>query len=120
MLCVEHENVLNKYRSETTNYTITNGLFRFIKFVKLGFFQSEHFFNKELVGNLKVKRVFIEQAKQFSKPINDKYKIFVHIRRGDYKEFKVYGKNTLLPMDYFHNQIEWFMKNKNNPYFIFK
>jgi hypothetical protein len=116
---VIHENVFKNYRRETVGYKTNIGLFKFIRYVKLGFFQSEEFFKKDLVSGLKIKNSFLNKSIDFIKPFEKRYKVFIHIRRGDYKDYKVYGKNTLLPMSYFHNQIKWFLKNKNDVYFIF-
>jgi len=118
-ISVNNERVLDKYRRETTNYNVEEGLIKKIKFLKLGFFQSEKFFKKELTKKLVIKHKFVDEAKEFLKPYKDKYKIFVHIRRGDYRNYKVYGKDTLLPMSYFHNQIKWFLENKRETVFIF-
>ncbi len=119
-IAVNHEKVLDRYRRETTTFTKSEGFFNFFTFVKLGFFQSEKFFDKVVVQQLKIKDKYLDEANEFLKSVpQDSNKIFVHIRRGDYKEFTVYGKSTLLPISYFHSQIEWFMKNKTNTYFIF-
>jgi hypothetical protein len=116
---VKHEKILNNYRRETTEYKNSFGFFKKVSFVKTGYFQSEMFFNKEITSNLQVKKDYLDKAKEFLNPIENKYNIFVHIRRGDYKDYKVYGKNTILPMNYFHNQINWFLDNRENCYFIF-
>ncbi|NUU95812.1 hypothetical protein XO10_05895 [Marinitoga sp. 1135] len=116
---VEYEKVLHNYRRESTKYNMKKGLIKKITLVKTGYFQSEIFFDKNLLCKLKIKEDLIKRANQFLKPIEKKYKVFVHIRRGDYKNLKVYGKSALLPMNYFHQQIKWFLENKKNVYFIF-
>jgi hypothetical protein len=116
---IEYEKILINYKRETTRYSKKNGLFTNITFIKLAYFQSENIFNKKYVKKLKIKNQFLKKAISVLKPFQNNYKIFIHIRRGDYKEFKVYGKNTLLSMNYFHNQIKWFLENKENCYFIF-
>jgi hypothetical protein len=118
-ISVVHQDILKEYRRETVDYKTNIGLFKSIRYVKLGFFQSEEFFKKELVSGLNIKKNFLNKSIDFMKPFEKRYKVFVHIRRGDYKNYKVYGKNTLLPMSYFHNQIRWFLKNRNDVYFIF-
>jgi hypothetical protein len=107
------------YIREAPGFILKKGLFP-VKYVKRGFFQSEHFFNKKVVETLMIKHVFIEQAKLFLKmiPENNK-KIFVHIRRGDYKNYYIYDKMTLLPISYFHRQIKHFIEKDKNSYFIF-
>jgi len=116
---VKIEKILGKYIRESTETCKINGLIKNINFVRLGYFQSEKFFNKELVKNLKIKEKFILKAREFLKPYENNYKVFVHIRRGDYKNFFVYGKESMLPMSYFHNQIKWFLENRKNVVFIF-
>jgi hypothetical protein len=116
---VIHENVLNVYQRESTEYIYTEGFFKNLTFVKLAFFQSESFFDEKLVNYLQTKNKFILDAQDFLQNFTNKYKVFVHIRRGDYKEYKVYGKSTLLPMEYFHKQIKWFIENRQNVKFVF-
>jgi hypothetical protein len=120
-LSVIHEKILdNKYRRETTDFNKSFGLLKNIMFVKLGFFQSEKFFNQDSIKNLTIKNNYVSDAITFLKNIpNNYHKVFIHIRRGDYKSFKVYGKSTLLPMSYYHNQVKWFLQNRDNCYFIF-
>jgi len=90
-----------------------------VHFVRSGYFQGEVFFNKDIAQNLKIKKEYISKAKEFLEPYKNLYRVFVHIRRGDYKNFFIYGKDSLLPMSYFHTQIQWFLKNKENVIFIF-
>lgn len=116
---IEYEKVLENYRREATNFITTKGFLKNIFFVKLAFFQSEDFFDKSIINNFKIKNKFLEKAIKYLEPIKNNYKVFVHIRRGDYKNFKVYGKNTLLPISYYHTQIKWFIGNKKNCTFIF-
>ena len=116
---VKHEKILEKYRRESTEICNIKGLIKNINFVKLGYFQSENFFNRKSIKNLKIKEKFTLKAKEFLKQYENNYKVFIHIRRGDYKNFFVYGKETILPMSYFHNQIKWFLENKKNVIFIF-
>lgn len=119
-ISINHEQVLEKYRRETTTFTESKGLASFITFVKLGFFQSEKFFDESITKQLKIKDKYLEEANQFLKSVpTNSNKIFIHIRRGDYKDYTVYGESTLLPMSYFKEQIDWFLKNKENSFFIF-
>lgn len=116
----ENINVMgHNYNRETTSFVLNKGLFP-IRYVIKGFYQSEYFFNRKLIENLRIKNVFIEQARLFLNitPDNNE-KIFVHIRRGDYRKYFVYGKETLLPISYFHNQIKQFIEKDNKIYFIF-
>lgn len=115
---VNHEPVL-KYKRETCSYTYQKGLFSFIKFVHLGFFQSEAFFKQEDTKHLIIKAQYLTEAKDLLNKIpKDAYKVFVHIRRGDYQRLKIYGQPTLLPIEFFYQQIEWFLKYKKGCFFI--
>ena len=117
---INHEKVLKKYRRESATFSKSKGYVDFITFIKLGFFQSERFFDKEIVKNLKIKDKYLKEADNFLNSIPDNSsKIFIHIRRGDYKNFTVYGKSTLLPMHYYKEQIKWFLENRKDCFFIF-
>ena len=117
---IKHESVLNTYIRETTSFNSTQGILKKITFVKLGFFQSEKFFDKSIVNNLIIKEAYLLTAKKVLKSIPSNFhKIFVHIRKNDYKKFTVCGQSALLPMSYYKNQIEWFIQNRRNCFFIF-
>lgn len=119
-IAVDHEILLEKYTREATTFKAQNGFFKSFSFVKSGFFQSEVFFNKHFVQTLKIKEKYLMAADAFLKSIpEDTYNIFVHIRRGDYKNFSVYGKTAILPMNYYEDQITWFLENRRNCFFIF-
>jgi len=120
LILINREMVLEKYTRESDSYTQIKGFFNFFTFVKLGFFQSEKFFNKNIVKDLKIKETYINQASYFLEIVpENSYKVFIHIRRGDYENYTVYGKSALLPLSYYKEQIEWFLKNSTNSFFIF-
>ena len=120
LIKVNHEIVLEKYKRESTSFTTKKGLLSFIRYGETGFFQSDIFFDKNKIKDLHIKVKYVQEAEKQLSMIDDSFlKVFVHIRMGDYKDYKVFGKSTLLPMNYFHSQIDWFIKNKKNPYFIF-
>ena len=119
-IMVNHQEVLKNYRRESTTHSSIQGIVKRITFIKLGFFQSEKFFNKDIANQLKLKERYLENATELLKRIpKNCHKIFVHIRRGDYKAHTVYGQSTLLPMSYYKEQIEWFTQNKKDCFFIF-
>ena len=96
------------------------GFIKSITFIKTGYFQSEIFFQKKIVDQFCIKKIYLEKANSFLKSIPSNFeKIFVHIRMGDFQEFKLEGKNVVLPISYYKKQIEWFSKNKKNSFFIF-
>ncbi|MCX7999565.1 MAG: alpha-1,2-fucosyltransferase, partial [Leptospiraceae bacterium] len=119
-LQVDYEYLLEKYRREKTSYTIKHGLLKNVLFVKEGYFQSEKFFKKECIKSLKIKEEYISKAKEFMSNIPEKRKkVFVHIRKSDYGNFRVFGKSPILPIQYFYTTIEWFLKNIEDSFFIF-
>lgn len=119
-ISVDREKVFEHYTREGITYTKLKGIFNFITLVKTGYFQSESFFDPNVVKKLVIKKKYLELADEFLQTIPpDAYKVFVHIRLRDYKNFTVYGKTTLLPFSYYHKCIKWFMENKKNVYFIF-
>jgi hypothetical protein len=119
-ISVKQERVLEFFTRESTTYTKTKGILSFFTFLKLGFFQSELFFQKDFAEKLLIKEKFQAQADEFLNRVpQNSHRVFVHFRRGDYKDFTVYGKNTLLPISYFKDQIDWFLKNRVNSFFVF-
>ncbi len=119
-IAINHEKVFDKYRRESNISDINKGLISKIVFVKLGFFQSERFFKKEIANKLIIKDIYLTKASQVLSNIsNNNHKIFIHIRRGDYKDYTIYGKSTLLPLSYYKQLIEWFLINRKNCFFIF-
>jgi hypothetical protein len=121
LISMETEEVFNgMYRRESDHYIQKNGLCKSIRFVSLGFFQSEHFFNKQAISHLKIRQDCLDKAKIILSVIPKGFtKIFVHIRLGDYKDFMIYGKSVLLPYDYFHKCIKYFIANIKTPFFVF-
>lgn len=119
-VAVDYEKALDFYLREGTTYTVNKGFFNVFTFVNLGFFQSEKFFDKDIVKQLKIKDIYLHEADIFLKSVpKEATKVFIHIRRGDYKNYFIYGKSTLLQISYFNELIKWFIQNRNNPFFIF-
>jgi len=117
---VNHEEVLDCYTRESATYKLTLGLVKNITFLKLGFFQSKKFFDEAIADQLELKKKYLDNADELLKGIPKKcYRVIVHIRRGDYENYTVYGQSTLLPLSYFKKQVEWFSRNKKNCFFIF-
>jgi len=118
-ITIKHETILNIYSRESTTYDSIKGVVKRITFVKLGFFQSEKFFDKSIINNLKFKEGFLITATKLLNSIpNNCHKIFIHIRRNDYESITVCGQSVLLPMSYYKDQIEWFIQNRKDCFFI--
>ncbi|MBT5491471.1 alpha-1,2-fucosyltransferase [bacterium] len=91
-----------------------------ITLIESHYFQSEVFFDKNVV-DIKIKERYIFQAKSIlnSIPTTQK-KVFVHVRRGDYLFEEYLGESGIeLPNKYFLSAIEIMKKKVENPYFIF-
>lgn len=115
-----HDMTSESVSRETTRYSYTKGLINSITFVKPGYFQSESFFDKTLTRKLKIKDKYLKLAENFLRQCPEgSQKIFIHIRRGDYRHFKILGKSILLPISYYKKQIDYFINNKQNCFFIF-
>ncbi len=106
------------YERELDSYTEEIGFFYKIKYIYLGFFQSEAFFNKNLI-EFKIKKCFQVVADHIMSdiPINS-YKVFIHVRYGDYKNHYIYGKSAVLPLQYYYKLINFFLENKKEVFFI--
>ncbi|WP_416695868.1 alpha-1,2-fucosyltransferase [Candidatus Pseudothioglobus sp. Uisw_050_01] len=91
-----------------------------VSIVKQGFFQSEMLFN---IDNIKVKtkdHYFQSALKIFNSFPNDRTKVFVHVRRGDYlREFYNNKRGVNLPFSYYSNAISLIENEVNFPYYIF-
>jgi hypothetical protein len=117
---LEHAGGAVPYMTEGSGYIQKQGTYKWLRFVKLGFFQSECFFSKQVIDHLEIKRKYFVEASLILDKIPDSFsKVFVHIRLGDYKDFFIYGKSVLLPYDYFHKCIDYFIDNIKDPFFIF-
>jgi len=110
-----------EYKRESDSFTKTKGIFFFVSYIHIGFFQSEKFFDKEIIDrSFIVKDYFKSTADSFIQKIPQNcYKVFVHIRRSDYEKHTAFGKNVLLPVEYYQKLIQSFFKNKKNVFFIF-
>lgn len=95
-------------------YIFKQGVFKFIKIINFGYYQSEKFFEKRIKNKLKIKDKYLFKAFNIVNNFKDKELVFVHIRRGDYVEL---GGN--LPKSYYVKCINYFKKKLQNPFFIF-
>ena len=101
-------------------YTKSKGFFSLI-YIYACFAQAEEFFNKDKINNLSINDSYVEEATRYLELIPNKYnKVFVHVRRGDYINFTVFGKRgASLPVSYYKDRIRWFEENIENPFFVF-
>lgn len=120
--CIEHE--VEEGSRETDEkidetWKLKTGLIKKFIFVKPGYFQSERFFSPDLL-KIKIKERFMHEAYRFieNRVPRDSYKVFVHFRSGDYKNFKIFGKDVVPPLSYYKSLIKWFEENRKNCFFI--
>ncbi len=115
----EKENV-NGVLAENGEYEYRRGLLH-ITYIFPGYFQSEKYFKRNSMESVRIKREYLDKAKEFlSKIPHNTQKIFIHVRRRDYKMHKCFGKvDITLPIYYYKSQIEWFNRNLKNPWFVF-
>ncbi|MHA2939800.1 alpha-1,2-fucosyltransferase [Vibrio sp. RC27] len=117
---INKDSVSGCYLREVNDYSETVGFINQITYIYPGYFQGESFFYKKDAKNLKIRNNYIRESKEFlNKVPEESHKVFVHIRQGDYKTYRVLGKSALLPFSYFKSRIQWFQKNKPNVFFIF-
>jgi len=107
-----------KYSSDT--YTEKMGIMPF-RFVDTGFFQSENFFDDNVMTDIIIKSKHLKKANNLLAVIpSNKHKVFVHVRRVDYINVSCFGiKGVALPLSYYKNCIRWFENNVKNPFFVF-
>lgn len=115
----EKENV-NGVLAENGGYEYKKGLLS-VTYIFPGYFQSEKYFKKDIMQSVRIKEEYLNRADEFlSKVPKDAQKIFIHIRRRDYKTHRCFGEiDITLPVYYYNSQIGWFNKNLRNPWFIF-
>jgi len=87
------------------------------------YFQNDFFFKKEIIKNLRVKKVHLEKAKNFMKKLPSNVEpTFIHVRtckrNNEFEKFRIFGKRTDLPDDYFFQGMEWFNNNIDKPFYI--
>jgi len=120
IVSVDHKTVKNKYRLEIPSYNFRRGIFSKFTYIDIGYFQSEYFFNKDDAESLNIKQIYIKKAKKLMDDIpKSKYRVFVHVRRGDYSIFTYLGENVLLPESYYRKCLDWFERNKRDILYIF-
>lgn len=107
------EYISSKVR-ESDTFRVSKGIFNSIRYIHGGYYQSQKFFSEKLINGIKIKKNYLVKAKDFLTDIPTKFElVFVHIRRGDYENFKVWGKNILLPVEYYKVAME-FINSKLN------
>lgn len=117
-ITVDTEKVQGVERERAT-YTIKPGLIEGVKYVGLGYFQSEIFFDSQKISHIKLKETYLKQAQKYLSSIKLKgIPVFVHYRRGDYKNFEISGEKTDIPISYYHRAISKMSRHYAKAYYI--
>ena len=117
---VNKEKVLEQFSREVGTYNKSTGLIKNITYIYPGYFQSEAFFEKKDTESLILKNSYLKKGQEFLKKVPEgKHQVFLHIRQGDYKKYRVIGKSPLLPLSYFKERIKWFQENQPDVFFVF-
>jgi hypothetical protein len=93
----------------------TSGFLRNLIYVDKGYFQ-----NAALVGSpsFRLKERHLGVARDFLKVLPEGPRAFVHIRRGDYAKWTIFGRSPLLRLDYFRRGMEAIKAQAPNTQFI--
>jgi hypothetical protein len=104
------------YTYESNELDIKLGIISTISYIT-GFYQSEKYIKNinKLKINKKSKEIFNQyQIKHYK---SDRKNIFIHIRKGDYRNFFINGINIVLPIDYYKKSISIFKDKYPNVFF---
>ncbi|MGG6239027.1 alpha-1,2-fucosyltransferase [Nodosilinea sp. AN01ver1] len=98
----------------------TPGLFNQITFVEKSYFQSEAFFNPNVLEPLRLKSKLLDQAKKLLHTCSpERAPIFVHIRRGDYLTWPSGESPAVLPAQYYWDCMNYIRADVPKPFWIF-
>ncbi|WP_192954671.1 alpha-1,2-fucosyltransferase [Gallaecimonas mangrovi] len=122
VVSVVKEDVIG-YQREKNNFIKSKGLFSFLTLVESGFYQSQSFFCEKDAWSLdfdpQLDAMVANVKNEIIKKDDQSTYYFIHIRRGDYKDFYIYGKSTLLPISYYLDAINKIIDSDKNAKFIF-
>ncbi|MES1991365.1 MAG: alpha-1,2-fucosyltransferase [Pseudomonadota bacterium] len=81
----------------------TSGLLHSVLYVDKGYYQSAALAN---AASFKLKHQYTKAAQTFLSTLPAGPKAFVHVRRGDYTKWTIFGRSPLLSLDYFKRGME--------------
>ena len=115
----QNEFIRDGYTYHSDVVSKSDGYFTSIHSMDDGYFMADNLLDQDVIGSLAIKEKFLKDAQSFIKGVdNEKKKIFIHVRRGDYKVWGVLGNtDTTLPISYYKKYIEFFRK-KYDCFFI--
>ncbi|MFZ3033967.1 MAG: alpha-1,2-fucosyltransferase [Parvibaculum sp.] len=78
----------------------TRGLFSRYVYVDKGYYQNATLAQK---ASFRLKPIHLRAARAFLNDLPESPRAFVHVRRGDYAKWTIFGNSPLLDLDYFRN-----------------
>ena len=98
----QNEFIRDGYTYHSDVVSKSDGYFTSIHSMDDGYFMADNLLDQDVIGSLAIKEKFLKDAQSFIKGVdNEKKKIFIHVRRGDYKVWGVLGNtDTTLPISY--------------------
>ncbi len=91
------------YKLHGGGVTRSGGLFSGLTYVDKGYFQSAMLAKD---ATFRLKEIHLGAARDFLNGLPDGPRAFVHVRRGDYAKWTIFGRSPLLEFDYFRRGME--------------
>lgn len=95
--------------------TRTGGLLPGLTYVDKGYFQSATLTAR---ATFRLKETHLGAAREFLRGLPEGPRAFVHVRRGDYAKWTIFGRSPLLELDYFRRGMEAIKAVAANTQFI--
>lgn len=96
------ETVNGSFEMYDDDYSWTKGLFSRFVFLDRCYFQTP----QNAPPRFKLKEKYLQKARAFLETLPDRPTAFIHMRRGDYRDFSQFGQSPLLPTNYFRRGAE--------------
>lgn len=100
------EQIVPSFIKESVDIVNVIGFFNRITVLEMGNYNSDFYFNHKLLKIAFLKETFKCNALKYFNSIKADKKIFIHIRKGDYSNFSVFGCSVELPLEYYYRGIE--------------
>lgn len=111
--------IITAISQKGNNHSTVFGLFRNLRYVKPGFFQSQNFFNPAKITQFHLKNVYLKSARNYLRTLpSHNNLIYIHFRYGDYLSYRVSGKGVILPESYYLKSISLLTKRRKNLHFL--
>jgi hypothetical protein len=86
------------YKAHGGTVVRTSGLLTSVLYVDKGYYQSAEL---AAAASFRLKDQYTNAAREFLSTLSAGPKAFVHVRRGDYAKWTIFGRSPLLSLDYF-------------------